>query len=227
MIKRHNDNGERSTEQDIFELDPEAEAPNDAINQAGASSGNYQRGETMDRDSGDIRREIDELRTQLDAKDKEIAELKDKSLRTLADSENARRRIRQQSDESVRLQRENMLRDLLPIVDNLERAVDAARGGGNGQPIVQGVEMVLGSLMDFLKAQGVTPSSAVGQQFDPSRHEAIDHVHSDTHPANTVVQEFNKGYIAGERVLRPARVVVAKGKEGKADRKNGENRDNH
>ena len=70
--------------------------------------------------------EVESLRAQLAAKDKEIAELKDKYLRTLAESENARKRIRQQSDDSVRIQRENILRDLLPIVDNLERAVAAA-----------------------------------------------------------------------------------------------------
>ena len=77
-------------------------------------------------------------REQLANKDKEIAELKDKYLWALADAENMRRRMRQQSEESVRLQREKLLRELLPITDNLERAVDAARGGGNGKPIVEG-----------------------------------------------------------------------------------------
>src|SRR5271169_4700553 len=99
--------------------------------------------------------EADTLDARLAEKDKEIAELKDKYLRTLADSENARKRIRQQSEESVRIQRENILRDLLPIIDNLERALEAARAGGNGHPIVEGVEMVLRSLLDFLRAAGV------------------------------------------------------------------------
>src|SRR5580698_6611225 len=99
---------------------------------------------------------VDKLQQQLTETSQELAELKDKYLRVLADAENARKRIRQQSEESVRLQRENFLRDLLPIVDNLERAVEAARGGGNGQPIVEGVEMVLRALLDFLRAGGVT-----------------------------------------------------------------------
>ena len=86
----------------------------------------------------------------------------------LADAENARKRIRQQSEESVRLQRENFLRDLLPIVDNLERAVEAARGGGNGQPIVEGVEMVLRALLDFLTADGVTPVTRGGPAIRPA-----------------------------------------------------------
>jgi molecular chaperone GrpE len=146
-----------------------------------------------------------------DAKDKEIAELKDKYLRTLAENENARRRIRQQSEESVRIQKENLLRDLLPIVDNLERAVDAAKGSADGKSIVEGVRMVLASLMDFLKTNGVRPMASVGEQFDPNRHEAADQVAHPTHPPNTVVDEFHRGYLMNDKVLRPARVVVSKG----------------
>jgi molecular chaperone GrpE len=149
--------------------------------------------------------------TSDDAKDKEIAELKDKYLRTLAENENARRRIRQQSEDSVRLQKENLLRDLLPIVDNLERAVGAARGSADGKSIVEGVKMVLASLMDFLKGNGVRPMASVGELFDPSRHEAADQVAHPTHPPNTVVDEFHRGYLMNDKVLRPARVVVSKG----------------
>lgn len=151
------------------------------------------------------------FQAQLAAKDKEIAELKDKYLRALADFENARKRIRSQSDESVRIQRESLLRDLLPIVDNLERAVEAAQGGGNGKPIVEGVQMVLASLLDYLRVQGVTPIEAKGRLFDPRLHEAVDHVASPHHEPNTVVEEMHRGYAAGDRILRPARVSVAKG----------------
>lgn len=154
--------------------------------------------------------EMAALREQLAGKDKEIADLKDKYLRALADTENVRKRMRQQSEDTVRLQRENLLRDLLPITDNLERAVEAARGGGNGKPIVEGVEMVLRSLLDFLRTNGVIPRESVGRPFDPQFHEAVDHVESVEHPPNTVISEFHRGYQVGERVLRPARVAVAK-----------------
>jgi molecular chaperone GrpE len=157
---------------------------------------------------------VDKLQEQLAQANKELADLKDKYLRVLADGENARKRIRQQSEESVRLQRENFLRDLLPIVDNLERALEAARAGGSGHPIVEGVEMVLRSLLDFLRAAGVTPVNAVGQTFNPQLHEAVDQVHSPLHPPNTVVSEFHRGYVIGERTLRPARVAVTKGQSG-------------
>ncbi len=154
---------------------------------------------------------IEKLQAQIADKDKELAELKDRYLRALAENENARKRIRQQSEETIRLQRENLLRELLPVVDNLERAVDAARDGGNGKPIVEGVEMVLRSLLDLLKTHGVTQLTSVGQPFDPQRHEAVDQIESSQHPPNTVVNEFHRGYQIGDRLLRPARVAVAKG----------------
>jgi molecular chaperone GrpE len=163
-----------------------------------------------ERDVAASAEELGELRAKLAEKDREISDLKDKYLRALADTENTRKRMRQQSEENVRLQRERLLRDLLPIIDNLERAVGAARGGGNGKPIVEGVEMVLRSLLDFLKGHGVTPQESIGRPFDPQFHEAVDHVESNEHRPNTVISEFHRGYQIGDRVLRPARVAVAK-----------------
>ena len=165
--------------------------------------------------------ELEALRAQLAEKDKEIAELKDKYLRTLADTENARKRVRQQSEESVRIQREAILRDLLPIIDNLERALAASREGTDAKTIVDGVEMTVRTLIDFLRAQGVTPVQSVGQAFDPNRHEAVDHVASQTHPPNTVVDEFHRGYLIGDRTLRPARVSVAKETGTDSGKRNG------
>ncbi|MGC1676894.1 MAG: nucleotide exchange factor GrpE [Candidatus Binataceae bacterium] len=159
-----------------------------------------------------------DLQAALEAKEQELAEVKDKYLRALADNENARKRIRQQSEESVRIQREAILRDLLPIVDNLERAVEAARAGdGGSKTIIDGVEMVLRSMMDLLRAQGVTTLDSVGQTFDPARHEAVDHVASEVHAPNQIVQEFHRGYQIGDRVIRPARVSVSKGASGQSD----------
>lgn len=152
------------------------------------------------------------LNARLKEKENELEELRDKYLRALADSENARKRIRAQSEESVRIQRDELLRDLLPIIDNLERAVEAARSGGNGKSIVEGVEMVLASMHDYLRSHGVVQVSSVGQPFDPLLHEAVDHVETEQQQPNTVIEEFHRGYKAGERLLRPARVSVAKGR---------------
>jgi len=81
--------------------------------------------------------------------------------------------------------------------------------------------MTVRALLDFLRAQGVTPVASVGQAFDPARHEAVDHVASDVHPPNTVVDEFHRGYQIGERILRPARVSVAKETATDSSRRNG------
>jgi molecular chaperone GrpE len=159
---------------------------------------------------------VAQLTAQLAAKDQEVDELKDKYLRALADIDNVRKRMRQQSEEAIRLQRENLLRDLLPVVDNLERGLEAVRNGNNRQAIMEGIEMVLRSMHDWLRAQGVSPIIAIGQPFDPQVHEAVDHVASGDHPPNTVVSEFHRGYQMGERMLRPARVAVSKGKSAPA-----------
>jgi molecular chaperone GrpE len=148
---------------------------------------------------------------QDNAKDKEIAELKDKYLRALAEHENARRRIRQQSEDSVKRQKENLLRDLLPVIDNLERAIEAAKAKSDVKSIIEGVQMVLASTLDLLKANGVVPMKSVGEKFDPNKHEAADHLPHSSHPPNTVVSEHHRGYLIQDKVLRPARVVVSKG----------------
>jgi molecular chaperone GrpE len=201
MSKRHRDSDDKNPPPDgAFEHGHDSTPPGDAP----AGNGG-----------------LNPLEAQLADKDREIAELKDKYLRTLAESENARKRIRQQSEESVRIQRENILRDLLPIIDNLERALAAARSGTETRTIVDGVEMTVRALIDFLRGQGVTPLQSVGQAFDPNRHEAVDHVESEVHPPNTVVDEFHRGYLIGERTLRPARVSVAKDSGSESGRRNG------
>jgi len=175
----------------------------------------------------------EESQKALEEKEREAAEYKDKYLRALAEAENQRKRIRQQAEESARIQRESLLRDLLSIIDNLERAVAAARDGGNGKPIVEGVEMVLRSMVDFLRSHGVTQVNAVGQPFDPLLHEAMDQVESTEHQPNTVVDEFVRGYQIGERLLRPARVAVSKlpapagGSAGSGSRSGGGQVENH
>ncbi len=150
------------------------------------------------------------LGEQLKQAHAELTEFKDKYLRVLAESENSRKRLRQQGEEAVAREREKMLRELLPIVDNLERAVEAARGGGNGEPIVEGVEMVLRAMLDFLKSHGVSQLSSIGKPFDPGFHEAVDQVESAEHAPNTIIREFHPAYQIGDRLLRPARVTVSK-----------------
>jgi molecular chaperone GrpE len=161
--------------------------------------------------SGDS--EMETLRQEVAAKELEAKQNYDRFLRQVAELENLKRRSAREREEVSRFANEALIKDLLSVVDNLERAVAHASGGGNGKPIVEGVEMVLKGLVDVLAKHGVTQVSALGQPFDPAKHEAIAQVESDAHEPNSVVDELHKGYMLRDRLLRPALVSVAKGLE--------------
>jgi molecular chaperone GrpE len=154
--------------------------------------------------------EITILRQQLESKDQEAKSNHDRFLRQVAELENFKKRMMRERDEAIRFANEALIKDLLPVVDNLERAVAHAADGGNGQPLVEGVELVLRGFLDVLGKYGVSPLDAVGQAFDPSRHEAMAQVDSDSQAPNTIVAEHQRGYIFHQRLLRPALVTVAK-----------------
>jgi molecular chaperone GrpE len=132
-------------------------------------------------------------------------------LRARADLENYRKRAQREKEDLSRFANENLLREILPVMDNLERALEHARQeeGGNGG-LLQGVELTLGQFQRVLDKFGVTPIRSLGEPFDPARHEALGQVESAEHPPNTVVQELQKGYLLNDRLLRPAMVMVAK-----------------
>jgi molecular chaperone GrpE len=167
--------------------------------------------------------ELVKLRERLEAKEKEANEYHDRYLRQLAELENFKRRINREKDEAIRFANEALVKDLLPVVDNLERAVAHAKGGGNGRPLVEGVEMVLRGLFDMLAKHGVVQIVAIGQPFDPEKHEAMAQVESATNQPNTVVDEYHKGYLLRDRLLRPSLVSVAKAPE--SQEKKNDNRE--
>ncbi|MGH7854372.1 MAG: nucleotide exchange factor GrpE [Candidatus Binatia bacterium] len=165
--------------------------------------------------------EIDNLRQELAAKEIEAKTNYDRFLRQVAELDNVKKRSAREREEISRFANEALIKDLLPVVDNLERAVAHASGGGNGKPLIEGVEMVLKGLLDVLARHGVTQISAVGQPFDPSKHEAMAQVESESHEPNSVVEELHKGYTLRDRLLRPALVSVAKSSKTR-EKKNGE-----
>jgi len=133
-------------------------------------------------------------------------------LRERAELENFKRRMQRDRIEAVRFAAEPLLRDVLPVMDNLERAVGHARDAGEspGQALVEGVEMVLRTLADVLEKHGVTRTEACGAPFDPALHQAVAHVEDEAVAPNTVLDEHQSGYRFHERLLRPAMVSVAK-----------------
>jgi molecular chaperone GrpE len=157
--------------------------------------------------------ELETLRQEIAAKEQEAKKNYDRFLRQVAELENFKKRSAREREEVSRFANESLIKDLLSVVDNLERAVAHASGGGNGKPIVEGVEMVLKGLLDVLAKHGVAQISAIGQPFDPAKHEAIAQVESATAEPNSVVEELHPGYMLRDRLLRPALVSVAKASE--------------
>ena len=140
---------------------------------------------------------------------RQLAEKNDRLLRALAEADNIRRRAQRDREDAVRYAAEGLVRDVIPVLDNLDRALAAARAGGDSSSIVDGVELIRREFLKVLEKHGVTRYSAVGQRFDPNQHEAIARVVSADREPDTVVSETVPGYALRGRVIRAAQVAVA------------------
>jgi molecular chaperone GrpE len=149
----------------------------------------------------------------------QAAVLKDRLLRAQAEWDNSRKRILREKEEAVRYAGEAFLERLLPVLDNFEMGLQAAKSATDAKAIAQGLEMVLAQFQQALRDAGVEVIDAVGQPFDPHRHEALGHHESDEHPEGHVLTQMRKGYKLKDRLLRAASVFVAKPSEGKQAKK--------
>jgi len=141
----------------------------------------------------------------------EAARFKDLALRAQADLDNYRKRAARDKEESIRYANTSLLEKLLPILDNFELGLEAARTAPDTASIIQGMAMVQKQLQDFLKAHGVEAVPAEGQVFDPGHHEAVAQEHSPAVPEGHVVRLLRKGYKLKDRLLRASSVTVSKG----------------
>lgn len=180
---------------------------------------------------------VGKLMEELEKKDEEIKEFKDRYLRALADLENYRKRMEKEFDSFRQYAHVEFLRGILPVLDSFERALGGANvekeevgavppvGEANAdspdaQPdrgsrsYIQGYEIIYRQLKDTLKNMGLSEFSSLGEFFDPARHEAVGTVVDNDKPENTVVEEISKGYALKDRVIKPAKVVVSKQSEG-------------
>lgn len=149
------------------------------------------------------------LTQQLATAQAEALENRDHFLRARADLDNFRKRAQREKEDLLKFSNETILRELLPVIDNLERALQhAATDGETG--LLQGVELTLGQFGKVLEKFNVVAIAAVGELFDPARHEAMGQIESAEQPPNTVVQLLQKGYLLNDRLLRPAMVLIAK-----------------
>ena len=144
---------------------------------------------------------LDELRREKDS-------LQDRLLRTAAEFDNYRKRVERERRDLADYMKADILTEILPIVDNFERAMQAP--SAEGDPLRKGVELIHKQMLDFLRKRGVTPIEALGADFDPNFHQAVIHESTPFHREGEVIEELQRGYMLGDKLLRPAMVKVAK-----------------
>jgi molecular chaperone GrpE len=152
----------------------------------------------------DAAAEREELRRQL-------AECEDKKLRMAADFDNARKRLEREREISLKYAEETLLKEMLPSLDNLERALAQGRETDNFDGLLEGVTMTLNGLLAAMEKVGLKPIDSVGEAFDPNFHEAVAMDADADAPESQILKEFQKGYMFKDRLLRAAKVVVACG----------------
>jgi molecular chaperone GrpE len=158
---------------------------------------------------------VKELENLIEEKNKEIEELNNKYLRLLAETENMKKRLEKEKKDFLEYANENLLKDLLPVIDNMERAVTHADEEANIDDFIKGVELILTNFKKILEKYDVKEVDALHKPFDPNYHEAMTLMENNEHPSNTVVEEMQKGYTFKNRLLRPSLVAVSKNTEKK------------
>lgn len=151
-----------------------------------------------------------DAKERLQALEQEKNELSDRLLRTMAEFDNYRKRVTREKEGLVKYGTERIAAEILPVVDNFERALEQSQQATDVGPVVAGLEMIIKQLLGALEKFEITPFNSVGEQFDPEFHEAMAQQEHPDHADNTVLEQFQKGYMLGDKLLRPARVVVAR-----------------
>jgi molecular chaperone GrpE len=151
---------------------------------------------------------VDEQLVQLE---QELEQQKDRALRAQAELENVRKRMLREADQLRQYAVSPLVGDLLPLMDNLSRAIAAGESTGNIEELLKGLQMISQSFEETLKRYGVEKISAVGEMFDPNKHEALQQVPSPDHATMQIVQEVETGWQLHDRVIRPSKVIVSSG----------------
>jgi len=147
----------------------------------------------------------------------ELQIFQDKYMRLAAEFENYKRRAQRDQSDAIRYANESLLKNLLPTLDNLERAIKSGTDAGASGALIEGVELTHKQFLETVAKLGVRQVISAGADFDPNIHQAVAQVESETAAPNTVVEEFQKGYFLHDRILRPAMVIVAKEKSDQTE----------
>ncbi len=162
-----------------------------------------------------FKEETEKLKKEIDAKDKEVKENYDKFLRLNAEFDNFKKRTQREKADSFKYASEKVIRDMIPVIDDLERALQATKNNNKVEDLSKGVEMIVNQIKNILQSIGAKQFNSLGQVFDPNKHEAISKVATAEHEHNTIIEELRKGYMFHDRLLRPAMVVIAENISGK------------
>lgn len=154
--------------------------------------------------------ELADLRNALQKAVDERDGLQEQLLRTMADFQNFRKRMQQESEQLRAFATERLVTQLLPVLDNFERTITAFEAGAPADSVMEGIKAVDRQMRSILESHNVAKIVAEGEAFDPTFHEAIAMEHSEEHPEGTILGEIEPGYRMGEKVIRPARVKVSK-----------------
>lgn len=143
--------------------------------------------------------------------EKQLKDERDRLLRTAADLDNTRKRAKRDVEDAVVRGRQEVLREILPVVDSVDLALGSADPEGPAKPVLEGVEMVRRQFLSATERFGLKPIESVGKAFDPNVHEAVSQLESHEHPAGQIIHEMRRGYLLGDRLLRAAMVIVSAG----------------
>lgn len=185
---------------------------------AGQSASAQADGESVETTSAEPSTDVDALQQELTEKDERLQETIARLQRLQADFENYKKRVARERDEQIRRAENEILLEILPVYDGFERAFQAYQDDKDPDAFVEGMAQVFAQFRDALADHDVHPIDAEGHAFNPSRHEALMSTETDDHPPNTVVEAFERGYVRGETVLRPSRVMVSRKPTADADK---------
>jgi molecular chaperone GrpE len=164
----------------------------------------------LDEGKKEKEKEIEELKKKFEEKEKEAKEHYDRFLRVAADFDNYKKRAAREKEEWAKFANEDLIKAILPFIDNLERAINHAEKVEEAGVLIEGVRLTIKQLLQALSKFGLSFFESLGKPFDPALHEAILLIPTDQHEPNQVVEEFQKGYLLNDRLLRPATVSVSK-----------------
>ena len=201
---------EKAAEETGDERDNEVESEADAATKEDAESDEIaDEAEAKNSDESKSEKKIFGKKNKKDKKDEKIEELTDRLTRQMAEFDNFRKRTEKEKSQMYEIGEKDIIDKILPVVDNFERGLNGVKEEEKNDPFIQGMEMVYKQLMTTLEGVGVKPIEAVGQEFNPDFHNAVMHVEDENFGENIVAEEFQKGYMYRDSVVRHSMVKVA------------------